>query len=346
MYSPRCNEDGQPTPVGMNEKVFHRVAREAVLRWPFQVTHIATLKVRENAVFALYLSDGSKAVLRIHRPGYHSDEEIVSEARWMEALRGHHIATPELISSRQGNALELIDLGGELGCWQVDACQWIDGEHLDAASCMQQSAGVIDPVFEAIGETAAKLHNHSSSWILPKRFHRFAWDADGLAGEHPVWGRFWDLEFLSVRQRVLFRELRTRMYSQLRSLNKGPQIYSLIHGDLVAENILVSGHRRTVIDFDDCGFGWHVFDLATPLFQVRREDRYREACDSLVLGYSRWRALTPVQMSDLPLFLAARGASYLGWLHSRKGGAIEQVLRRQVIDCAAYVADEYLSSLQ
>ena len=47
--------------------------------------------------------------------------------------------------------------------------------------------------------------------------------------------------------------------------DRTPSGYSVIHADMHPGNIVVDGDRLTVIDFDDAGFGWHQYDIATAL---------------------------------------------------------------------------------
>ena len=55
------------------------------------------------------------------------------------------------------------------------------------------------------------------------------------------------------------------MHETLARLSRDSSVYSLIHADMHPGNILVDGDRLTVIDFDDTGFGWHQYDIATAL---------------------------------------------------------------------------------
>src|ERR1700737_3254687 len=58
-------------------------------RWRLSpATSMVLLNVSENATFAISDPAGRDLVLRIHRVGYSSAEEIRSELAWMEALRG------------------------------------------------------------------------------------------------------------------------------------------------------------------------------------------------------------------------------------------------------------------
>ena len=42
----------------------------------------------------------------------------------------------------------------------------------------------------------------------------------------------------------------------------------------VRENVLVDGDNIRLIDFDDAGFGWHMFEIATILHKNRSEPDY------------------------------------------------------------------------
>ncbi len=133
------------------------------------------------------------------------------------------------------------------------------------------------------------MHNQSSVWNAPSGFLRHAWDAEGLVGERPFWGRFWDLAALTDPQRALFVELRQSLRRDLNEFGTGPDRYGLIHADLVPENILVDGDSLQVIDFDDAGYGWHLFEIATSLYFIRRDSIYEQARDAVIEGYRQHR---------------------------------------------------------
>jgi Ser/Thr protein kinase RdoA (MazF antagonist) len=108
--------------------------------------------------------------------------------------------------------------------------------------------------------------------------------------------------------------------------------------DLVPENVLVQGTRLRVIDFDDAGFGWHMFELATSLYFLRRKYTYEMARDALIAGHRRLRPLGEDHLRTLPMFLAARGTTYLAWPQSRKGEAAAQGRAPELIELATEAA--------
>jgi len=328
-------------------ELLRRLALSATAWWPIEAVRIEPIKVRENAVFAVHLANGEKVVLRVHRLGYHSDEALQSEQLWMRALDAQRIAVPRHVLSKNGNAFELIGLSGLPGPRQVDVFEWIDGQQLGSVEQgLSAGAGSVAQIYHTVGELAARIHNQACEWRLPAGFKRHAWDADGLAGEQPFWGRYWELRALSPTQRDLFVRVKAAVLTDLQSFGTGPDRYSMIHADLVPENILASADRIRIIDFDDAGFGWHLFEIATSLYFIRREPYYEEARDALLQGYRQMRSLPQAHAALLPLFLAARGTTYLGWVHTRESEPVAQELTPMLIELAVAAAEDYLKVRQ
>ena len=324
----------------------HRLALTAVSRWPLDCLRIEPIKVRENAVYAVHTADGRRVVLRIHRLGYHSDEALHSELAWMKALGASGIEVPEVIPSRSGKAFECVACDGVPGPRQVDVFAWIEGSQLGSVEQgLNNDPEWVRRTYGVVGELAAQMHNQSCAWRAPPGFQRHSWCDEGLAGDAPLWGRFWECEGLSPAQRTLFERLRERIKQALTDFGKTPDRFGLIHADLVPENILVdaAGGRLRIIDFDDSGFGWHLFEIATSLYFIRRDPHYETARDALIAGYRRHRSLSDEHVRLLPMFIAARGTTYLGWVHTRKGEATAQELMPQLIELAEAAADDYFA---
>lgn len=333
----------QLSPAEQTERL-QRVALKALPLWPLDVVRVEPIKVRENAVFAVHLRDGKRVALRVHRLGYHSDEALHSELHWCRALADDQIAVPVALLSRSGRPFECVECEGVAGPRQVDVFEWIDGEQLGTTE--KGIAGndiAIAQTYRTIGELAARMHNQSSLWNRPTGFIRHAWDLEGLVGEQPRWGRFWELEALSASQRDLFARVRAHVRRDLLAYGALDDRYGLIHADLVPENVLIGADGLRIIDFDDAGFGWHMFELATTLYFIRREPYYEIARDAVVAGYRQHRPLSDDQLQQLPMFLAVRGTTYLGWVHTRKGEATAAELTPALMELAMGAADDYLS---
>lgn len=321
-----------------------RLALNAIPHWDIDCVQVEPIKVRENAVFAVHTADRRRLVLRVHRLGYHSDESLRSELTWMKALAASGIEVPQVVPSRSGNAFEHVACDGVPGPRQVDVFEWIEGAQLGSVEQgLADDPQWVERTYGIVGELAARMHNQSCAWQAPAAFQRHSWCDEGLAGEKPLWGRFWELEGLQPQQRTLFEQLRARLTRDLARFGKTADRFGLIHADLIPENILIDGDRLRIIDFDDAGFGWHLFEIATSLYFIRRDRLYETARDALIAGYRRHRALPDEHLRLLPMFLAARGTTYLGWVHTRKGEATALEMLPQLVALAEAAAADYFA---
>jgi Ser/Thr protein kinase RdoA (MazF antagonist) len=321
------------------------LALTALRDWDLEVANLAPIKVRENAVFRIDLADGGRAVLRVHRSGYHSDAELNSEFIWMRALETAGIPVPRVIRSRHGRDFEVVAMPAIGGARQIDVFEWIDGRQLGSVeSGISGESAAIAEQYQMIGAVAARMHNHAVDWQCPAGFRRHAWDAAGLVGEQPFWGRFWELAALTPGQRKLLVRARAKIAGELAAYGTTPDRYGLIHADLVPENLLVDGNRVQVIDFDDAGFGWHLFELATSLYFITGDGIYPTARESLIRGYRTERKMPDEALEWLPLFLAVRGTTYLGWVHTRQGSDTARELTPFLAERACALVEEYFAA--
>lgn len=321
------------------------LAASAAARWGLGDPAVELIKYRENGVFKLTTTDGRRFALRIHRAGYHSDASLRSELEWMAALKASGLAVPELLPAADGASFAVVANPGVPEARQVDVFHWVDGRQLGSVEQGIADTSAIQHVYGLLGEQAAQVHNQAVDWPLPEGFTRHAWDIDGLVGDHPFWGRFWELAALTANERELLQTARRRVRGDLLRYQQNPANrgrYSLIHADMVAENLLLEDGVVRLIDFDDAGFGWHLFELATALYFEMEQDYYPVARAALIEGYRRVRSLPDEQLRQLPLFLLARSFTYLGWVHTRQETETARELTPMLIEKACRLAGDYL----
>lgn len=70
----------------------------------------------------------------------------------------------------------------------------------------------------------------------------------------------------SAKERELFLAMRGKENPELANL-KATLDYGLIHADLVAANVMVDGTDIHSFDFNDGGFGFRLYDIATALLK-------------------------------------------------------------------------------
>ncbi|MFK0164424.1 homoserine kinase [Rhizobium sp. NPDC090279] len=294
--------------------------REALDHWSARAHEPVLMKYRENAVFRITLEDGQFAALRLHRPGYHDETSLRSELHFMAALKLGGLDVPSPVPTMNRQSLVRLPANRHFPDQHADVVSWIDGVPLgQSGTPLSQSIEMQEAIFFRIGQNMAAMHALADAWEPPERFRRPAWDADGLVGEKPLWGRFWDCRGLSSESTIALSALRHELRRALANVDRQNLDYGLIHADLVRENIFLTGTEGNVafIDFDDAGHGFRLFDLATTLLKNRSEPAYPAIEKALVSGYRSRRTLSDAALASLPLFMVLRNLTYIGWLAER-----------------------------
>lgn len=256
-------------------------------------------------------------VLRLHRPGYNSIAALESERIWTGALREAGISAPEPLLTQQGQHFVLIDIpgAGEQRC--AGMTKWAEGTPLSVylrSNCCDDERVQI---FRRIGELAAAMHNHATGWPEPPGFTRRRLDLDGLLGDAPSWGRFWEHASLTRAERARLRRAREAIRPILGAYGERADNFSLIHADLHPDNIIYNDGDMALIDFDDSAYGWHLYDLASALVEDRFARDYEALRTALLRGYCEHRSLAARDIELLPVFMLVRGMAIIGWFHER-----------------------------
>ena len=276
----------------------------------WQARLVRALSQRENAVYEVALPDGARAALRLHRMGYQSPEAIRSELWWCQALAQAGLPVPRPIPMPDGA------LTAELPSGQsVSMVAWVDGTALGAAG-VPLAAPVDDQIarHRTLGALLARVHIVSDGLSLPPWFTRHRWDGPGLVGEAPTWGRFWEHPAATPDQAAVLRRARDWLVGVLSDYDRLGADIGLIHSDALRENVMVRGQDLTLIDFDDAGFGYRLYDLGSVLSQNLSEPAYPEIRTNLIEGYS---ALRPLRADLVDAFTLARTLASVGWTMPR-----------------------------
>jgi Ser/Thr protein kinase RdoA (MazF antagonist) len=262
---------------------------------------------RENAVYAADLPEG-RAAIRLHRPGYQTTEAIRSELDWMRALARAGVAVPAPLAGPATLSTGRV----------ATAVAWIEGEPLGAGGDpLAGDRATQEARFRAVGRAVADMHNASDGLDLGTGFNRHAWDIDGLLGDAPLWGRFWESPALDAEERALVAAAREKARAMLETFATRGGDYGLIHADVLRENVLVRGDEVMLIDFDDAGWGFRLYDLATFMTQNEDEPNASALRDAALTGYREVRELAPEDAALLPMFVMLRRFASMGWIVPR-----------------------------
>lgn len=300
------------------------------------------IKYRENAVYSAYDSEGTRFALRVHRPGYHSDAQLRSELLWTTALAKAGIAVPKTRGTTAGSLLTKIEIpGGQT--FQIDLLEWLAGEPI--GSIEDPTARPVEEMrasYLLAGKLAARIHAFNGTFAIAEDFNRHAWDKNGLIGPDPFWGRFRELHELRDHVDVIEAAC-NKAAAELDALGQGPESYGLIHADFVPENLILVGSELRAIDFDDAGFGWYMFEIATALMFYVGTPVYETVRDALFEGYNSVRPLSEDDRRLLLTFLFLRSTTYLGWVHTRSETETAREMTAMFVEMSRKLADDYLA---
>jgi Ser/Thr protein kinase RdoA (MazF antagonist) len=326
-------------PIERQIELARKVAVAALCHYDFpQTSELGLLKHRENSVFdVIHPETGKRGVLRVHRTGYQTEGSIISELQWMQALGEFGVKTPGVIPSRHGALVIAVGIDELPEPRLCDMLEWIQGE----PPREDDLAGS----FSMLGDLHAKCHTQVGQWRLPQGFERQAWDEAALLdAKHPIIAPAWENWALNAEQRALVLDCREALRRRLRQWGKGADRYGLIHADLMPENLIVSDDGVRLIDFDDCGFGWYLYDPASALLPYYGQDFYPDLLNAWAAGYRGVRPLSDEELNEMPTFLLLRCFYGLGWLQTRRNSEAAQVFTEPLIFLTSAVGQAFLSS--
>lgn len=273
-------------------------------------TNLRLIRNRENAVYEMRLPNGTHAALRLHRQGYQADAAIRSELWWCGALARVGIAVPEPLTAKTGDVLVTLSTGR-----MASAIEWVEGAPLgEAGQPLPGTLAEQENRHRALGRLVAQVHTATDAMELPSDFTRPRWDVDGLTGETPFWGRFWDHPSLTSDEALILQRARNFLRDALTDHLKNGAILGPIHADVLRENVLVNNKSLSLIDFDDSGIGFRLYDLGTVLSQNLYEPNYSGIRDALVEGYNSLRS---ADTRMVEIFTLARTMASVGWTAPR-----------------------------
>ncbi len=318
-----------------------RCAQDAIGRCGCHpATTAALLNVSENATYLVADPDQGPSILRVHRLGYHTETEIESELAWMDALRAEAgVRTPRILPAADGRRV-------------MTAADPVSGERRTCVR-FEYLAGT-EPVdhaalhFAELGEITARMHGHARRWDRPAWFTRFHWDYDAAFGAHARWGRWQDGVGVGSAEREVLGRLDARLRDRLAAFGTGPERYGLVHADTRLANLIVPDSADgtgsvAVIDFDDSGFSWYLYDVGTSVSFFEHQPQVPGLVDSWLSGYRRVADLPAADEAEIWTFILFRRLLLVAWIGSHTAVDIAQELGAGYTRDSCDLAERYLS---
>lgn len=333
--------DQSDAKIERDRPALYQLAKEALQLW--SVPEDATLElinISENATFLVSAPGSTKTILRVHRPGYHSLETIASELTWMEALStADVIKTPAILCGTNGARIQRHQISGQPPHDMV-MFAFVEGQEPDQSQSLES-------LFHHLGGLAARLHQHVMSWPLPAGFTRPDWDIDGIYGRIKRWGDWRQAPYLTTSMHTILEEAEAQVSRALLAYGKTSDRYGLIHADMRLANLLVKGNdmrRVHVIDFDDCGFGWFMYDFAAGISFIEDDPQVPHLKSAWLAGYQEIRPLSAEDLMMVDTIIMLRRMLLLAWVGSHKDADIVAELEPDFGRVTAMLAERYLKA--
>jgi len=309
------------------------LGRQALARFGVDQARLTLLRHEQNTTFRVDVAD-DRYVLRISRAGAATANAISSEMMWLAALRTTtSLSVPEPVATADGTFVAIASHGGVPEPRACVLLRWMDGRFVDA--------GLTPRHLSRVGELMAGLQDHADGWARPAGFVRQRLDTltsiakSESVGDAPTattthvpsrddadraLGLATDL--LSAAAARTVTDALDIVWGSTRRLAARPGSDGLIHGDLHQENYFFHAGAARAIDFDDCGWGFHLYDLAVTLSEIEGRPAYERLRDALLDAYGRQRSLPADADVHLRALVILRRVQLIMWiLESREHAA-------------------------
>lgn len=288
------------------------LARSALSHWDLPGdSKIRLLNLSENATFGVTPPDAERSVvLRVGRPDYSSVAEVASELAWIEALAAQRVVrTAPVLRTVDGQTVVEMSTAELPRPRPCVAFGFVPGE-------APAEEGDLRPQFHTLGALAARLHGHARAWQPPAGFQRRRWDFHTTIGERGPWGRWQDGIGVGQDELELLGGLVQVLEARLAEYGDQPGRFGLVHADLRLANVLFDDADVYVIDFDDCGWSWFMYDLAACLTFIEDRPDVAGLVNSWINGYRSVAALAPEDQAIIPTMIMLRRLLVLAWIGS------------------------------
>jgi len=300
---------------------------------------VSLLSESENRVYLV--RDPARAeryVVRVNsgRLGYHTPPAIASELRWLMALRRDtDIVVPEVLAAKDGALVQTIEAPGLDQPRHAAVYSFLAGS--------EPPEDRLGPGFERLGEISARTHRHAQSWTPPADFTRCSWTPEAILDDRLNWGPWRAGYAVEGPVLALLTRLDRTVRNRLSALPTDREHFGLVHADLRLANLLAEGERTAIIDFDDCGFGWHLYDLAAALSFLEARPDVPQLIEAWLAGYHTVARVPDALEAAIPSLIMLRRLQLIGWVgYQRHRIEFAREIAPRFTDESCRLAEDYL----
>lgn len=298
-----------------------QLARQALAAYALAEPRLTPLAHGDNTTFRIDDRDGERYVLRIHRPSRKTPEEVRSEMLWLAALRQEaDLVVPAPVPNGAGDLVTIASASAVPEPRMCVLLRWVAGRFVDG--------GLTPAHLERVGAFMARLQHSGATFKPPDTFRRGRLDnlcgkprgvSEAFARQHvdnpedEAAALRLVADVCSPEDARRVEQLILKIRTVQRSVGHGPATFGLIHGDLHQENYLFHQGQVRAIDFDDCGYGHYLYDMAVTLFNVRFRPDTPQLSAAFLAGYRSVRPLSAEHEQHLDTFMDLRDIQMMLW---------------------------------
>lgn len=295
------------------------------------------INISENATFIVTAQNGFRSILRVHREEYHTERAIECELLWSRALDEEGgVENPAPVLGKNGKAVQSFKIDELPSPRFVVMFDFVEGIQPD------ENHDLVAP-FESLGKIAAKTHLHSIRWQKPLPFERLTWDLNTVFGPLATWGDWREGPNLDPHHFEILEATEALLQNRLTKYGQGPDRFGLIHADMRLANLIIKDNGEPqLIDFDDCGHGWFLYDFATGISFMEDHPQVPDLKRSWLKGYQSIRPLSDEDLNEMDSFVMLRRMALLAWIGSHIEAPEPQALAPDFARVTAELASVYL----
>src|SRR5216683_454289 len=159
----------------------------------------------------------------------------------------------------------------------------------------------------------------------------------------PRWARWQDGIGVGPAERAVLGRLDATLKARLAAYGSGQERYGLVHADTRLANLIVDDGTVSVIDFDDSGFSWFLYDVGTAVSFFEHEPHVPALIDSWLSGYRRAAQLPAADEAEIWTFILFRRLLLVAWIGSHTAVDIARELGAGYTRQSCDLAEAYLS---
>ncbi|WP_019585178.1 phosphotransferase enzyme family protein [Deinococcus apachensis] len=282
------------------------IARRVLGRYGHADASITWVGQSDTTVYRVHTPSGEHLALRLHTAARHGRQALASELRWLDQLaRVARLPVPQPQPvRREPDVWVMEERTGEGMVLLCTLLSWLDGEALPGAFSPEQAGQA--------GELLAHLHTHSSDFLPPGDFERPRYDAPYFLACWADLRRSLGPEHLTAERSAALSADLERLAASLGRMEAVPGGFGLIHADAHPGNFLQSEGGLRLLDFDRCGWGPFLLDVAGATLDLEVPER-----EVFLAAYTRVRPLPPGHEAPLRALKVLAAVENLAFLARR-----------------------------